>query len=49
MIRKYALLAVIASMFIFAGCETAKGMAKDIENTHQGVLNADDWIRDNLW
>jgi len=40
-------------MFIFSGCETAKGtasgLAKDTQNTWGNLKETDQWMRDNLW
>lgn len=37
-----AVLICIAACTMFLGCETAKGVGRDI-------MNADKWMRDNLW
>jgi predicted small secreted protein len=36
------LLGVFVAALFLCGCETAKGLGRDIQQ-------ADDWIKDNLW
>jgi len=37
------------SMVLIAGCETAKGLAKDTANFWHGMCKADSWVKENLW
>jgi len=48
---------LIIFVFLSAGCETTKGIAKgviegvprDAKNTWQAMLKADDWMKKNMW
>ena len=54
-LSKIFLLICVLS-FISVGCETAKGMKKDVTNLVQGTFSedgwakkTDDWMREHMW
>ena len=49
-------LLIIAAVFFMPGCETAKGMKKDITNFVEGTVaedgwakKMDNWMREHMW
>ncbi|HLD82972.1 MAG TPA: hypothetical protein VI976_03395 [Candidatus Omnitrophota bacterium] len=58
MLKRTAVVSIlIIFVFLSAGCETTKGIAKgviegvprDAKNTWQAMLKADDWMKKNMW
>ncbi len=46
-------LLLIISVILISGCETVKGMGKDISSGTKGswdfLTKADKWMRDHMW
>jgi predicted small secreted protein len=45
---------LVISVFIFSilalyGCETVKGMGKDVKNTWSNLSKSDEWVQKNVW
>ena len=49
-------LVLVAGCLVFQGCETVRGVRKDVDNTVVNIKNlphkaaqADDWFQKNFW
>ena len=47
--KKWVPLCCIVVLLFAAGCETAKGMKKDLANTWNNAQTWDEWVKENLW
>ena len=49
MYPKWLYVSLVGLFLFICGCETAKGLKKDAQNTWHNAQGFDDWVKEHLW